>query len=165
MPLDREDIGRSLIEAAELFRPRVYDDATGAEVVPGYKMIGHPTIAYGRALDIDGVTKAEGDMLLANSESGATTDAASILGAETWSKIDEVRAGALIDMAYNMGRTKLSGFHQMLAAIPVAIATGDWHAVHDQAIDSEWGRGPAWRRAARDAEIILTGVLPQKLTL
>ena len=40
-------------------RPVLYDDATGAAIVPGYRLVGHPTAGYGFALDVSPLTEAE----------------------------------------------------------------------------------------------------------
>ena len=40
-------------------RLRVYDDATGEPLHPGMTLKGHPSIGYGRALDVNGISLKE----------------------------------------------------------------------------------------------------------
>jgi lysozyme len=55
-----------LLEREEGLRLAVYDDATGKPLLPGMKVVGHPTIGIGRCLDRKGITEAEARALLEN---------------------------------------------------------------------------------------------------
>ena len=66
--------------------------------------------------------------------------------------LDEVRQGALTNMAFNLGVQGLLHFPHMLSCI----AAGDWQGAHDQALDSEWAT-QVGDRAQRLAQQLLTG--------
>lgn len=155
MTASLSSVAAVLVAGAEGFRSRAYDDATGERVVPGYTMKGHVTIGYGRALDVQGVTVAEAVLLRDNSVAAAIADARTILGPARWSALDVNRQAALVDMAYELGRAGLAGFHTLIAAID----RGDWPAAHDAALASAWASQVSGR-AQRDARILLTGQLP-----
>ena len=155
MSASLSSVAAALIAGAEGFRSRAYDDATGEPVVPGYTMKGHVTIGYGRALDVEGVTVAEAVMLRDNSVAAAIADARSILGPARWSTLDIYRQAALVDMAYELGRGGLGGFHALIAAI----MRSDWPAAHDAALASAWASQVSGR-ARRDAQILLSAQLP-----
>jgi lysozyme len=68
-------------------------------------------------------------------------------------KLDDVRLGALLNMAFQLGARGLFGFPRMLAALK----SGHWQEAHDQALDSDWAKQtPA--RAQRVADQLKTGV-------
>jgi lysozyme len=96
----------------------VYDDATGKPIVPGSHVIGHPTIGYGRALDVNGLTPIEALDLLHNSED--ETEAELDKALPWWRNLDDVRQVVMLSLAYNMGigdataGTGLLGFHTTL---------------------------------------------------
>lgn len=68
--------------------------------------------------------------------------------------LDEARANALINMAYNMGVPRLLTFVKMLAAMEA----GKWKVAALEALDSDWYHqvGP---RATRLAKQIETGIM------
>lgn len=58
-----------------------------------------------------------------------------------WPELDFVRRQVLIDMCFNIGWTRLSGFKRMFANLEQALKlpTEDaWQAVVDEMIDSKW---------------------------
>jgi lysozyme len=71
--------------------------------------------------------------------------------------LDDIRQSALINMCFNMGWSRLSGFHKMLAAISV----GNWQAAHDEALNSDWAKdfpiGVGTERSNEIADMLLTG--------
>lgn len=147
-----------LIEAHEGTRPFVYDDATGQQIVPGYTVIGHPTIGTGRALDTHGIDGEEAAALLKTDISYAEHALVGLLGwpQASMSSLGEPRHAALVDMAFELGAAGLAKFTHMIAAVKA----GDWETAAAEALASEWAaQVPA--RAKMDAEILRTGEWPK----
>lgn len=85
----------------------------------------------------------------------ATGAAIHVIGAETWAKLNEPRRAVLIDLAFNIGAHRLSGFTHMLAAI----RAGDWQEAAAQMLDSAYA-SQVKRRAQTNAKTLLTGEMP-----
>jgi lysozyme len=138
----------ALIRSAEGCRLDSYLDTEGVWTV-GFGCTG-PGI-------VEGVTwtqqHANGELL--ERTEIAVGDAIAVIGAAYWNAIDLAARAALIDMAYELGRTRLAGFHDMIAAIHIA----DWPEAARQARASVWDKQVP-QRAERDAHIFETGVLP-----
>lgn len=136
----------------EGFRLMVYDDATGEPVGPGSVVEGHPTIGYGRALDVHGITGQEA-MGLLNDDIGA--DVAALTAALPWIvDLDEIRARVLLEMGFQMGIAGLLSFKNTLAAVQA----GMYAAASLNMKDSAWYRQtPA--RAEKLSRMMLLGVV------
>jgi len=93
----------------------VYDDATGHAIGSGSLVSGHPTIGYGRALDLLGLTAEEGELLLTNDVLRTLKELQ--LVCPWFIGLDTVRQDAIVDATLNLGLTKLLGFHDFLAAM------------------------------------------------
>lgn len=144
-----------LIRAHEGFRAQVYDDATGRPLKPGDVLKGHPTIGYGRALDVNGIDAREAEALLDADIARATTAAQEIVGMDTFGGLASARQAALVSMAFQLGRAGLGKFNNMLSAI----RRGHWEVAAEEALSSLWGRQvPARSRAI--ATMLLTGNWP-----
>ncbi|GIV82226.1 MAG: lysozyme [Anaerolineae bacterium] len=111
-----------LLRRHEGLRLRPYRDTTG-----------HLTIGYGRNLDAKGISQAEAEFLLANDFEQAVRDARSLVDLDA---LDDVRAAVLVDMAFNLGRRRLSGFRRMLEALH----QGDWPRAAYEMRDSLWAQ-------------------------
>ena len=112
MDLDRliSDLQRD-----EGWRERLYDDANGQPVVPGYRLVGHPTIAFGFALDVSPFTFAEA-MPILEGRSQKAWDECQI--AFPWIKAEpEPVQRALANMCYNMGLKTLQQFTTFLGLL------------------------------------------------
>lgn len=136
----------------EACRLVVYDDATGRPLAPGAACIGHPTIGWGRALDVNGLSQDEADILRQHDCAAALAAAEAVLGALCWRTLVPARQLALADIAYELGRGGLERFGRMLAAVRAR----NWTAAHDECLASRLP--PA--RARRNATALLTGVMP-----
>ena len=80
---------------------------------------GKLTIGVGRNIEDRGITKAEAMVMLENDIAGARADVDSLLdefGIRKW-ELNQARLDALTNMAFNLGRERLSGFKKMFAAI------------------------------------------------
>ena len=96
-------------------RPRLYDDATGEDIVPGYTVKGNPSIGIGRNLLARPLSDGEIQFLFG----GDLSDTEKQLDAEIswWNNFDPGRASVMVDLAFNMGIKALLGFHNFLAAL------------------------------------------------
>ena len=80
---------------------------------------GKLTIGVGRHIEDRGITEAEAMVMLENDIAGARADVDSLLdefGIRKW-ELNQARLDALTNMAFNLGRKRLSGFKKMFAAI------------------------------------------------
>lgn len=144
-----------LVKLHEGLRLKAYDDSNAQPIRPGILIKGHPTIGYGRALDVDGITPQEAELLLANDLEIAAHQAAGSVGDDIWPSLTPARQAAFTDMCLNMGSLRFASFHQMIAAA----RKGDWQGVHDQALKSAWSV-QVGARAQMDAAMLLTGEWP-----
>jgi len=129
-----------LIKKHEGFRSRPYR-------CPAGKL----TIGYGRNLDDKGISEAEALFLLHHDVEDAYVDAFHACykhGVEFETLPESVKV-ALMDMAFNLGRTKLMQFKKMFAAL----REKKWELAAKEAIDSKWAR-QVGKRAYEDAELI-----------
>ena len=135
-------------EGVKLF---VYDDANDNPVVPGYTLVGHPTIGIGRALDTRGITMAEA-LYLNNDDIKDVQNG--LLDSLPWlANLDVVRFAALENMAFNLGVNGLLEFTETLAAIK----QGNYDLAAEDMLKSEWAQ-QVGDRANRLAQQIKTGV-------
>ena len=113
--------------------------------------VGKLTIGVGRNLTDKGISFQEAQLLLANDIADATADLQAKL---PWTAtLDDVRKGALLNMAFNLGIGGLLEFHYFLAKMQA----GNFSAAAGAMLDSLWARqvGP---RATRLSMQIQTGV-------
>jgi lysozyme len=113
--------------------------------------VGKLTIGVGRNLSDKGISFQEAQLLLANDIADATADLQAKL---PWTAaLDDVRKGALLNMAFNMGLGGLLEFHDFLAKMQA----GNFSGAAGAMLDSLWARqvGP---RATRLSIQIQTGV-------
>lgn len=90
----------------------IYDDATGAKIGPGSRVLGHPTAAWGFALDVAPLTQVEALPIL---QGRALALINSLTAAMPWiSALSEPRQRSLANMAYNLGVAGLGKFTQFL---------------------------------------------------
>ncbi len=95
------------------------------------------------------------DALLTKTLDVACNDAMSVLALETeliWSKLAPARKNALIEMAFNLGYSRLLTFRKMWAAID----KGDWETASAEALDSKWAT-QVGTRAEEIAEMLRRG--------
>lgn len=129
-----------------------YDDADGKAVSPNKPLKGYITVGVGINIDKrgGGLLPEEIDFLLKNRIRLAREE---LIRAQPWiERLDPVRQAVLINMTFNMGLARLSGFVNTLKAA----ARSDWEATAAHMLDSLWAVqvGP---RATRLAEQMRTG--------
>jgi lysozyme len=112
--------------------------------------LGIPTIGAGRNLRDRGISQAEAEILLDNDIRQSTSD---VLAHVPWAfRLDEVRLGVLVAMAFNLGIGGLVKFEKALAAME----RGDWYTAAAHMMDSKWAR-QIGLRAERLAEQMRDG--------
>lgn len=90
------------------------------------------TCGYGRNCEDNGFSEDEVELMLQNDITQSVEDIKSIfLGFDRFLKN---RQNALINMMFNLGKTRFLGFKKMIAAIK----NGDWQEAAKQAADSRW---------------------------
>ena len=146
-------------------RLHVYDDATGRPIKAGDKVQGHATIGVGRNLESRGISHAVSQMLLREDIDVAVADLNRNL--PWWVDLSDRRRLALINMCFNLGWPRLSGFRKMLAALQDARdlekagsldrARASYSRAGDEALDSKWARDVGPARSGRIADYLREG--------
>ena len=114
----------------------VYDDANGRPLKQGDTIQGHPTIGYGRNLAGKGITQEEAEALLSVDLIDAEDAARGFVGGPVWRALSDVRRAVLIDMAHNLGATRLYQF----AKLRGALERSDFNRAADEIEDSAYFR-------------------------
>lgn len=128
----------------------------GRRTFPYTDSKGILTIGIGRNLESRGLRQKEIDVLFQNDvqdlQEGLTV-------ALPWvTRLDPVRANALLDMAF-MGVPRLLRFNKMLAAL----RESRWEDAAREALDSKWAREDVQRsRSERVASMFRTGTWPKE---
>lgn len=151
MTLTTDDISclRRQIRNHEGFMPHAYQDAKGLW-----------TIGFGRMIDKTqggGITIDEGYWLLDNDLDRCDED---LKRFDWYEKLAGPRKHALLEMRFQLGGDGFRAFRKMLAAIPMAIETGDWTTVASEALDSKWAREDSPKRASEIADQLRVGSYP-----
>lgn len=128
----------------------VYDDATGKNIRPGTLVVGHPTIGYGRALDVRGISHERALSMLDDDITLALEDVPPLV--PSWPQLSVNRQAVLAAMAFQLGANGLAGFRQMRARI----GAGDFAGAAACMLDSLWARQTP-QRALRMAELMRKG--------
>lgn len=110
------------------------------------------TIGYGRNLDSMGITQAEAEMMLTNDVRGAMVDAMRFVPLDCWDVLSTSRRSVLINMAFNLGLTRLSKFKNFRQAL----IEHDYPRASVEMMDSRWAR-QVGNRAERLSEIMREG--------
>lgn len=138
------------LQRDEGFREYLYDDETGNKIVPGIRIQGHPTAAFGFALDVAPLTQTESLPILT---SRASTAVSGLLAALPWiASLSEPRQRALANMAYNLGVHGVLKFTQFLAFMQ----TGEFDKAADDLALTPWA-SQVGARAVRIIATIRTG--------
>lgn len=94
--------------------------------------VGVLTIGIGRNLDEVGISEHEAEYLLYHDVDKALLEVSSKITG--WEDLNDIRKQVLINMAFNMGITRLLKFKKMLKAI----AIGDYMVASLEMLDSKW---------------------------
>jgi lysozyme len=137
----------------EGLRLLVYDDANGQTIKPGFRLSGHPTVGYGRALDVSGITPAEADYLFNNDVLNVISMASHV----DWIvALDPVRRGVIEQMLFNLGFAGTLRFLSMIEAIKKQ----DFEGAASAMLSSTWHK-QVQGRADRLAQQMRTGTDPK----
>ena len=106
----------------------------GSRLKPYKDSIGKLTVGVGRNLDDVGIFADEEDLMLTNDINRSVKDLTDHLD---WvNSLDEPRYLVLVNMTFNMGISRLLGFHNMLTALQ----SGDYQTASDEMINSAWAK-------------------------
>lgn len=94
---------------------------------------GKNTIGYGRNLDDVGISADEAEYMLKHDLENAEIDAQRF---PIYEKLNQVRKDVLIEMVFNLGYSRLSGFKKMFAALE----RKDYDGAANEMLDSKWAR-------------------------
>jgi len=108
------------------------------------------TIGYGRNLSDVGITTQEAHDMLTRDAIKAQRDACDLI--PNWLGLDDVRQNVVANMAFNVGKGRLSGFVKFLAAVN----EGRYVDAAAEMLDSKWAT-QVGARASRLAQEMLTG--------
>src|SRR5688572_1327353 len=130
-------------------RPFVYDDITGKPIDEACFVRGKPTIGVGRNLADRGLDESEIDFLLDNDINDCIAEASKFRWFDT---LDPVRRAAVVELVFNLGLTRLSGFKKFLNFM------NEHRYAHAAAelLDSKWAR-QVKGRALKIAHMVSTG--------
>jgi len=122
----------------------------GVRLRPYLCTAGKQTIGVGRNLEDLGITAAEADYLLENDIGRTLSELDQAL--PWWRDLSGARQEALINMAFNMGVSRLCGFHKMLKALQ----KGAYEQAAAEALHSRWAH-QVGDRAGRIAQKLAEG--------
>lgn len=143
----------SALEKDEGFVAYVYDDANGKPIVPGYTLVGHPTIWYGLCLEQGRIPQLPTSLprdLLRYVAQGKWLELS--MKAPWVDTLPESTQLGLAMMCYQLGVSGVLGFKKMITALQA----GDFETAEAEALDSDWGRKHK-TRAKRVARLIRGG--------
>ena len=137
-----------MVEALEIATEQIKEDE-GLSLMPYDCTAGVLTIGYGRAIGINGISQEEAETLLINDVTVAANDARQYLGDTAFEALNPERQAVLINMAFNLGLSRLRQFVKLRAAI----LESDWEEASAQMLSSKWA-DQVKGRAIRLAEIM-----------
>lgn len=138
------------LQRDEGWRASIYDDANGQPIKPGVTVHGHPTIAWGFALDVAPLTQTEALPILTSRAAAAMNG---LISAASWvASLSEPRQRALGNMAYNLGITGLMKFDNFMGLMQ----RGDFEEAADDLATTAW-YGQVGGRAKRIQTLIKNG--------
>ena len=120
----------------------------GLRLLPYRCTAGKLTIGWGRNLDDRGIDLDEAEYLLRKDLLLAEKDAKTFAG-EGWNSLSEVRKAVLIDMAFNLGSSRLSAFKKFKASLDGR----DYERAAKEMLDSRWAV-QVGRRATKLSEMM-----------
>lgn len=112
--------------------------------------VGKVTGGVGRNLTDNGFSQDEIDLMLTNDIVKATSTARSLV--QGFDQLDDVRQEVVVNMAFNLGYTRLAGFKMLLAAVN----SSAWDDAATQMLSSKWA-SQVGSRATRLSFAMRTG--------
>lgn len=112
---------------------------------------GKLTLGFGRNLDDVGITREEGEILLANDIEVSMAILQDRI--DCWHQLSEVRQAVLVDMCFNLGWPRLARFRKFLAALEAR----EYAQAAAEMLDSRWAK-QVGHRAHRLASMMVRNV-------
>jgi len=139
----------------EGYRDRPYKDSKGILTIgygfnmqePGISALIPKDVKSGKRA----LTKKEADDIFNKAYTIAEQDAIKFSG-ESWDSMNKQQKKALIDMSYQLGGAKLSGFKELKKAIK----SEDWERASKEILNSKYAREDAPNRARRNSKLMLS---------
>ena len=122
----------------------------GLRLHPYRDTVGKLTVGVGRNLDDLGITEDEALYLLTNDLDRCYCELDKAL--PWWRELNEARRAVLLNMCFNLGWPRLSGFKEMM----LCLQAGSYARAASEALDSKWAR-QVGDRALRIAKLIREG--------
>ena len=130
---------KELIKKHEGFRFMPYKDTKGIL-----------TIGYGYNLT-EGISQETAEFLLDEQIGEATKDCLTLFS--NFKELNTTRTAVLINMAYNMGRSRLGSFKKMIAAVE----NNNFKIASIEMLDSKWAKIDVGQRAVELADYMKEG--------
>lgn len=136
-----------------------YDESTltqelmrdeGVKLKPYRCTAGKLTIGVGRNIEDNGISNEEAAFMLKADIKNCERDLDILLPG--WKNFSDTRQRVLLNMVFNMGRNRLSGFTKFLACLKM----NDFTGAADQMMDSLWAK-QVGQRAVRLRDMLLRG--------
>lgn len=136
-----------------------YDESTltqelmrdeGVKLKPYRCTAGKLTIGVGRNIEDNGISNEEAAFMLKADIKNCERDLDILLPG--WKNFSDTRQRVLLNMVFNMGRVRLSGFAKFLACLKM----NDFTGAADQMMDSAWAK-QVGQRAVRLRDMMLRG--------
>jgi lysozyme len=136
-----------------------YDESTltqelmrdeGVKLKPYRCTAGKLTIGVGRNIEDNGISNEEAAFMLKADIKNCERDLDILLPG--WKNFSDTRQRVLLNMVFNMGRARLSGFKKFLACLKM----NDFTGAADQMMDSSWAT-QVGQRAVRLRDMMLRG--------
>lgn len=105
---------------------------------------------YGRNIEDNGISLDEAELMLKNDLERCYADLYGIFGFEMFILLSDKRKMILIDMIYNLGKTRFSTFKKMIQAVK----DKDFYEAATQILDSKYAREDVPERAKRNAKLM-----------
>ena len=124
------------------------------------------TCGYGRNLESNGVDPEYAQFVCISEEQADTWIEEDLLNAQLdamtfpqYIKMNRARKNVFIEMVFQMGRTKVAGFKNMLKSISLdtSVRPTNWETVSEHMLDSKWHREDSPARAERLAATMRVG--------
>lgn len=133
----------------------VYDE--GVRLRPYHDTVGKLTIGVGRNIEDRGITMATALQMLQEDMTEALKDCHDIFGSDWIETAGHYRVVAVVNMLFNLGRSRFLGFTKMIAHLK----TRQFEAAAMEAKDSLWFR-QVKRRGLRIVQMIAENRLPDE---
>jgi lysozyme len=136
-------------DSARLLARRMIKVGEGLRLKPYHCTADKLTIGWGRNLSDNGISEDEANAFL---DRDIDSVCVRLEQEDFWPSICAARQAVLIDMCFNLGWPRLSGFRKMLGHVRV----GDYEAAAREMLDSKWAV-QVGGRATKLAKIMRTG--------